>query len=102
MVSGNQHSRSAKRNCCTNSVPYGYGGLSAETIVFPVRIIMSPTCSNKFFVGRKARSANALTTWFSLLPMGDVHDPLGQGSLRHGWQRCQEGTDGRGPALSEA
>jgi hypothetical protein len=31
-------------------------------IVFPVKIIMSPTCSSRFFVGRKARSATARTT----------------------------------------
>src|SRR5215210_3978401 len=55
------------RNCCTNSVPYGYGGRSAETNVFPVRIIMSPTCSSRFLVGRKTRSAAALTTT-ELLP----------------------------------
>src|SRR5215217_8703273 len=51
-----------KRNCCTNSVPYGYGGRIAETSVLPVRIIMSPTCSSRFLVGRKTRSAAALTT----------------------------------------
>src|SRR4051812_22545462 len=62
MSSGNQQSRSANRNCCTNSVPYGYGGRNADMIVFPVRIIMSPTCSSRFFVGRNARSATARTT----------------------------------------
>src|SRR5918997_2743459 len=51
-----------KRNCWTNSVPYGYGGRSAETSVLPVRIIMSPTCSSRFLVGRKTRSAAARTT----------------------------------------
>src|SRR3954454_19795039 len=56
------------RNCCTNSVPYGYGGRRADVIVFPVRIIMSPTCSSRFLVGRKTRSAAALTTLFVLLP----------------------------------
>ena len=30
-----------------NSPPYGYGGRIAETTVFAVRIIMSPTCSNR-------------------------------------------------------
>src|SRR3954462_11799846 len=60
--SGNQHSLSAKRNWMTNSPPYGYGGLRADMIVFPVRIIMSPTCSSRFFVGRNARSATARTT----------------------------------------
>src|SRR3954452_15274767 len=60
--SGNQHSRSAKRNWMTNSPPYGYGGLIADKIVLPVRIIMSPTCSSRFLVGRNARSATARTT----------------------------------------
>src|SRR3954466_1020768 len=50
------------RNCCTNSVPYGYGGRRADTMVFPVRIIMSPTCSSRFLVGKKTRSAAARTT----------------------------------------
>src|SRR5688572_7300322 len=45
------------RNCCTNSVPYGYGGRNADTSVLPVRIIMSPTCSSRFLVGKKALSA---------------------------------------------
>src|SRR4051795_10342056 len=49
------------RNCCTNSVPYGYGGRRADTKVFPVRIIMSPTCSSRFLVGKKTRSAAAPT-----------------------------------------
>src|SRR3954470_8649504 len=49
------------RNCCTNSVPYGYGGRRADTMVFPVRIIMSPTCSSRFLVGKKTRSAAART-----------------------------------------
>src|SRR5215207_2314807 len=61
-MSGSQQRRSMKRNCCTNSVPYGYGGRIAETSVLPVRIIMSPTCSSRFLVGRKTRSAAALTT----------------------------------------
>src|SRR3954464_2788998 len=34
-------------------------------IVLPVRIIMSPTCSSKFFVGKNALSATARTTWVS-------------------------------------
>src|SRR5215212_7853394 len=50
------------RNCCTNSVPYGYGGRRADAMVFPVRIIMSPTCSSRFLVGKKTRSAAARTT----------------------------------------
>jgi hypothetical protein len=32
-------------------------------IVLPVRIIMSPTCSSRFFVGRNALSATALTNY---------------------------------------
>src|SRR3954471_20154397 len=63
--SGNQHNRSANRNWITNSPPYGYGGLSADMIVLPVKIIMSPTCSNRFLVGKNARSATARTTWVS-------------------------------------
>src|SRR5215217_7471100 len=62
IVSGSQQSRSMNRNCCTNSVPYGYGGRRADTRVFPVRIIMSPTCSSRFLVGKKTRSAAARTT----------------------------------------
>src|SRR5215210_7652893 len=62
MVSGSQQRRSMNRNCCTNSVPYGYGGRSAETSVLPVRIIMSPTCSSRFLVGKKTRSAALRTT----------------------------------------
>src|SRR5947209_1467081 len=54
---GNQHNRSANKNWLTNSPPYGYGGRSADKIVLPVKIIMSPTSSNTFFVGRNARSA---------------------------------------------
>src|SRR4051794_41845143 len=61
MSSGNQHRRSANRNWDTNSPPYGYGGLRADTIVLPVRIIMSPTSSSRFFVGRNARSATLRT-----------------------------------------
>ena len=40
--SGSQQSFSANMNCSANSPPYGYGGRTAETSVFPVRIIMSP------------------------------------------------------------
>src|SRR4051794_35372586 len=61
MRSGNQQRRSAKRNCWTNSVPYGYGGRIADMSVLPVRIIMSPTCSSRFFVGKNALSATART-----------------------------------------
>src|SRR4051812_22660885 len=50
------------RNCCTNSVPYGYGGRRADTSVFPVRTIMSPPCSSRFLVGKTTRSAAARTT----------------------------------------
>src|SRR5881227_4036119 len=59
---GNQHNFNANKNCDTNSPPYGYGGRSADSTVFPVRIIMSPTSSSKFFVGRNARSATLRTT----------------------------------------
>src|SRR5689334_9894787 len=44
-----------------NSPPYGYGGRTAETTVFAVRIIMSPTCSKRDFAGRNALSAIDLT-----------------------------------------
>lgn len=37
-----------------NSSPYGYGGLTADTSVRAVRIIMSPTCSNSDLAGRNA------------------------------------------------
>src|SRR5918996_1627369 len=60
--SGNQHNRSANRNWPMNSPPYGYGGLNADISVLPVRIIMSPTCSSRFLVGRNALSATARTT----------------------------------------
>src|SRR3954465_15255195 len=63
MRSGNQQRRSAKRNCWTNSVPYGYGGRIADMTVLPVRIIMSPTCSSRFFVGKNALSATARTNY---------------------------------------
>ena len=33
----------------------------ADTIVLPVRIIMSPTSSKRFFVGRNALSATVRT-----------------------------------------
>src|ERR1700759_992354 len=62
MSSGNQHRRIANRNCPTNSLPYGYGGLTADTSVRPVRIIMFPTSSSTDLVGRNARSATALIT----------------------------------------
>src|SRR5204862_5031635 len=53
--SGNQESFSTKRNCQTSSSPYGYGGRTAETIVFAVRIIISPTCSKADLAGSSAR-----------------------------------------------
>src|SRR5215217_5309684 len=59
--SGNQHSRRANMNWDTNSPPYGYGGRMADTMVFPVRIIMSPTSSSRPFAGRNALSATPRT-----------------------------------------
>src|ERR1700704_4779675 len=59
---GNQHNRNANKNCETNSRPYGYGGRNADSTGLPVRIIMSPTPSSRFFVGRNARSATLRTT----------------------------------------
>src|SRR5215204_776447 len=61
IIIGNQQSWRAKRNCPMNSPPYGYGGRIAETTVFAVRIIMSPTCSNRDLAGRNALSATDLT-----------------------------------------
>ncbi len=58
--SGNQHSFIANRNCPTNSLPYGYGGRIADASVLPVRIIMFPTSSSTFLVGRNVRSATVL------------------------------------------
>src|SRR5438094_5488166 len=96
--SGNQHSLSANRNWLTNSPPYGYGGRSADMTVLPVRIIMSPTCSSRFLVGKNARSATARTTLMSSLlghasggancdqkayairPVGANHQPLARDS----------------------
>src|SRR2546423_4675772 len=66
-------------------------------IVLPVRIIMSPTCSSRFLVGKNARSATARTTRMSSLlgraaggadcdqkaygirPTGANREPLGEG-----------------------
>ena len=59
IINGNQHNRNMNKNCCTNSVPYGNGGRTADTNVLPVNTIMSPTCSNRDFVGRNTRSAAA-------------------------------------------
>src|SRR5437763_9753720 len=64
---GNQHNFNANKNCDTNSPPYGYGGRRADNTVFPVRIIMSPTSSSRFFVGRNARSATLRT--IQILPL---------------------------------
>src|SRR2546423_611998 len=61
IISANQHNLRANRNWMTTSPPYGYGGRSADVIVLPVRIIMSPTCSSRFLVGKNARSATART-----------------------------------------
>src|SRR6202042_1386937 len=58
--SGNQHSLSANMNWPTNSGPYGYGGVTAETSVLPVRIIMLPTSSSRPLMGEYPRSATAL------------------------------------------
>ena len=59
IINGNQHNRNMNKNCCTNSVPYGYGGRTADTNVLPVKIIMSPTCSNKYFVGKNRPISSA-------------------------------------------
>ncbi len=61
-MSGNQQIFSANMNCAANSDPYGYGGLTAETTVFPVRIIMLPTSSRKPLIGRNDLSAAARIT----------------------------------------
>ena len=55
-------------NWPTNSLPYGYGGRTAETIVCPVRIIMLPTSSSTDLVGRNARSATARINGGLFLP----------------------------------
>src|SRR5215212_9311818 len=73
---------SAKRNCWTNSVPYGYGGRIADMIVLPVRIIMSPTCSSRFFVGKNALSATDRTTQL-LLPMAAASERYPIKNARH-------------------
>src|SRR5215207_721484 len=90
IVSGSQQSRSMNRNCWTNSVPYGYGGRNAETSVLPVRIIMSPTCSSRFLVGRKTLSAVArITVVDALLPGRAAARPTDGGSLWHAISRRQ-------------
>src|SRR3954447_15476381 len=63
----------------------------ADKIVLPVRIIMSPTCSSRFFVGRNTRSAAARTNALSSLPQADVGHPERDESVRHsgdGWQQA--------------
>src|SRR5919202_1292741 len=91
--SGNQHSRSANRNWFTNSPPYGYGGRSADMTVLPVRIIMSPTCSSRFLVGRNARSAAARTTLLSsLLGRASGGADWRLESVRHSLDGCQPAT----------
>ena len=59
-IIGNQPSRSANRNCCTNSLPYEYGGRTAATSVLPVSATIAPTSSTKLFADTYARTtANA-------------------------------------------
>ncbi len=60
-AAGTSRASGRRGTAATNSPPYGNGGRSAETIVLPVRIIMSPTSSRRFFTGRYARSAAART-----------------------------------------
>src|SRR4051812_15608800 len=85
--SGNQHSFNAKRNWLTNSPPYGYGGLRADMIVLPVKIIMSPTSSSRFLTGKNPRSAT-LRTKVAASPSCDP----GHGSVWHLRQGCQPAT----------
>src|SRR5436190_8419446 len=89
--SGNQHSLRANRNWLTNSPPYGYGGRRADTSVLPVRIIMSPTCSSRFLVGKKTLSAAARTI-LSPSPAsgrgaGSTRAPEEYGIARQGYNR---------------
>src|SRR4051794_2032727 len=70
---GNQHNFNAKRNWLTNSPPYGYGGRRADMIVLPVKIIMSPTSSSRFFNGKNPRSATERTNL--CLPFTDPVSP---------------------------
>src|SRR5437660_4281714 len=71
--SGNQHNFRANMNCPTNSAPYGYGGLIAATTVFPVKITIFPTSSNKDLVGKKVFSAAVLSTTTSARGLDKVH-----------------------------
>src|SRR3954470_6569418 len=68
--------------------------------VFPVRIIMSPTCSSRFLVGRNARSAAALTICSYTLPsklnLDSFLNPC-QDRWRDGTRRAGPGPPARGP-----
>src|SRR3954447_21374859 len=64
----------------------------AETMVLPVRIIMSPTSSSRFFVGRNARSAT-LRTKASLSPDPRVNWSRQAHNLWHPVLTCQPGTE---------
>src|ERR1700720_1007518 len=46
-------------NWPTNSAPYGNGGLTAGTILFPGGMTMLPTSSSNDLVGKNVRSATA-------------------------------------------
>src|SRR5687767_13694449 len=60
-------------------------------MVFPVRIIMSPTSSSRFFVGRNARSATLRTKASLSRPQGQLVPSVD--NLWHGGLGCQPGTD---------
>src|SRR3954452_9707120 len=60
-------------------------------MVFPVRIIMSPTSSSRFFVGRNARSATLRTKVFLSRPQGELVPS--SHNLWHHAVRCQPGTE---------
>ena len=75
-------------NWPTNSAPYGYGGRTAATIVFPVRITMFPTSSNKDLVGRNARSETARINWCLFLPLLQRR-PRGTGAKAY-WTRFRK------------
>ena len=47
--------------------PSSFSMVQAETIVLPVKIIMSPTSSSMPFAGRKARSATLRTNFSPLV-----------------------------------
>ena len=91
-AAGTSTACSANRNWLTNSPPYGYGGRIADKIVLPVRIIMSPTCSSRFFVGRNTRSAAARTTLSPPYPQADARHAARSGTKAYaisgdGWQQ---------------